>query len=194
MVMTHAIMKKPKTKKEAGAMRNALFRTRTRRGITPVIAVILLLLMTVAAAGGAFLWITKFSDMIKIKVNEREQHDLRCQTTFLSVDDIHGTGSDLAFVLRNSGTMTMTAEEWKKTSITVTHNSDVEVQSLGFNGSGSTCEAKALGESDKFTYGMYSLVVCTGLFGTPAEGDSFSVKAVSHCNTESYSSIIYNEQ
>jgi len=192
MAMNHA-MKKPKMKKEAGAMRNALFRTRMRRGITPIVAVILLLLMTVAAAGGAFLWITRFSELIKTKTTEDESIRIKCQSTSLSVDDIHGRGTDLAFILRNSGTVTMSADEWKKTSITVTHNADVNVYSLGFNGSGSVCEAKALGGSDKFTYNMYSLVVCTGLFGTPVDGDTYGVKVVSHCSTEGSSSFVYNE-
>lgn len=37
---------------------------RSRRGVTPVIAIILLLMMTVAAAGSAYLWITKISKTI----------------------------------------------------------------------------------------------------------------------------------
>lgn len=38
---------------------------KSKRGVTPVIAIILLLMMTVAAAGAAYLWITKISESMK---------------------------------------------------------------------------------------------------------------------------------
>ncbi len=38
---------------------------RTRKGITPVIAIVLLLMMTVAAAGGAYAWLTQLQEQFQ---------------------------------------------------------------------------------------------------------------------------------
>jgi flagellin-like protein len=44
---------------------------RSKRGITPVIAIILLLMMTVAAAGAAYLWITKIQKTITTQAEKQ---------------------------------------------------------------------------------------------------------------------------
>ncbi len=44
---------------------------RSKRGVTPVIAIILLLMMTVAAAGAAYLWITKIQKTITTQAEKQ---------------------------------------------------------------------------------------------------------------------------
>jgi flagellin-like protein len=57
---------------EMFAMRIRLKRLeRSKRGVTPVIAIILLLMMTVAAAGAAYLWITKIQKTITTQAEKQ---------------------------------------------------------------------------------------------------------------------------
>jgi len=50
--------------------------TRVRKGITPIIAIVLLLMMTVAAAGGAYAWLTQLQDQFQERANENLNRDI----------------------------------------------------------------------------------------------------------------------
>jgi len=58
----------------------------SRKGITPVIAIILLLMMTVAIAGGAYVWFTQIGEQSRERAEESlnrgvEIVELRCDAT-----------------------------------------------------------------------------------------------------------------
>ena len=159
-----------------------LRRGRRRKGITPVIAIILLLLMTVAAAGAAFLWIGKFQEEVMAWSRRNQQEEMRCTSIAFSVSDIHERGSgDLGFILRNSGSINIPSDELELISVTVISPTATDVYTLGHNASGEVCEAKALASSENFRDGTHTLVVCTGLFGSPSEGDEYMVKVQHGC-------------
>jgi len=74
---------------------------RVRKGITPVIAIVLLLMMTVAAAGGAYAWLTQLQEQFQNQAEEDVERgiditDLRCYND-------QGTGTVEVF-FSNSGT------------------------------------------------------------------------------------------
>ena len=53
---------------------------KSKKGITPVIAIVLLLMMTVAAAGAAFVWITEISEKFREKTSQRLGKELKIKS------------------------------------------------------------------------------------------------------------------
>lgn len=85
--------------------------SRARKGVTPVIAIVLLLMMTVAAAGGAYTW---FSQMQQ-DIMEQAESDLQ---TSLSVKDLQcnvdvdASGNDeIVLSLKNDGQRAIEASQ-----------------------------------------------------------------------------------
>ena len=84
-----------------------------RKGITPVIAIVLLLMMTVAAAGMAYVWIMSLQEDIEEQANEgirKQQTDASAVIAIESVWEDSVTGN-IFFMLRNSGTHTFTTAQ-----------------------------------------------------------------------------------
>jgi len=95
-----------------------MLKRKSRKGITPVIAVILLLLMTVAAAGAAFLWITKFQGLVSAQMNNQLTNQQRCQGILLTIDNIWNDEYGISFVMRNAGSVNLKVAELNKTTVT----------------------------------------------------------------------------
>jgi flagellin-like protein len=69
-----------------------------RKGITPVIAIVLLLMMTVAAAGGAWVWMTQVREDIQDDVNPNADftiQSLSCENT--------GGNAQITMFIKNTG-------------------------------------------------------------------------------------------
>ncbi len=67
-----------------------------RRGITPVVAIVLLLMMTVAAAGGAYAWISQVQ-------NEAQEDATDTMSTAVSIEDAQCFRSTVRLALKNQG-------------------------------------------------------------------------------------------
>ncbi len=105
-----------------------------RRGITPIVAIILLLLMTIAAAGAAYVWITRLQSIITTGATEQFIQQQQKQNTRLSIETIwaenptnpswppNGTAPSqniLFFVIRNTGTYDIPTVDFDRTTIYV---------------------------------------------------------------------------
>ncbi len=67
-----------------------------RKGITPVVAIVMLLMLTILVAGGAFAFINTFM--------EDQEGDLQEQVaTDITVQDVHCDGSTLEWTVSNTG-------------------------------------------------------------------------------------------
>ena len=86
-----------------------LFRVKSKKGITPIIAIILLMMMTVAAAGAAFFWVLRlqssftgsseqFGDSLNEYLNSQLLVDL---AEYSSIEE--GDGGNLTLVISNVG-------------------------------------------------------------------------------------------
>jgi len=84
-----------------------------RKGITPVIAIVLLLMMTVAAAGMAYVWIMGLQEDIQEQSNEgveKQQRDTAAAISIVSAWN-DTTSTMIAFTIKNTGTYTFSADE-----------------------------------------------------------------------------------
>ena len=93
-----------------------------RKGITPVIAIVLLLMMTVAAAGMAYVWIMSLQEDIAASTNEdlknlQTQKNARLgieavrNNTDATTNPAGNAQGNLAFIVKNAGTYTFSATE-----------------------------------------------------------------------------------
>lgn len=87
-----------------------------KRGITPIIAVILLLLMTVAAAGAAYLWLTKIQGMMTESITGNIIGSQRAQGTKFCIDEPSNSTDRIVFTLRNCGSYDVTPAEFAATA------------------------------------------------------------------------------
>ncbi|MDY6769480.1 MAG: archaellin/type IV pilin N-terminal domain-containing protein [Candidatus Nanohaloarchaea archaeon] len=103
-------------------------RTVARKGITPVVAIVLLLMMTVAAAGAAYTWFSQMQQRIQSEATtqlqtELQVKDLRCNarpknTVVLALSNTGSTeidSSDVDLFIRGSGghlNATVTGLDW----------------------------------------------------------------------------------
>ncbi len=76
---------------------------RSRRGITPVVAIVLLLMMTVAAAGGAYAWIQSVQ-------SDAQEDTTASLAASLAVRDVRCDVSNITVTLRNSGDTALTGD------------------------------------------------------------------------------------
>jgi len=95
-----------------------------KKGITPVIAVILLLLIAVALVGFAFTFLTGVSTQAQAETEERLSEQARLGNQKVDITTLEYTGAEqLRAVVKNTGTGTI-----KKGELTVTfRNPDQEI-------------------------------------------------------------------
>ncbi len=87
-----------------------------RKGITPVIAIVLLLMMTVAAAGVAYLWIMDLQEGMAETADEGINKQRTDASAAVRVVSAWKDGPNIAFTLKNTGTYTFSATELAKFS------------------------------------------------------------------------------
>jgi len=83
-----------------------------RKGITPVIAIVLLLMMTVAAAGVAYLWIMNLQEGMEETANEGIEKQQRDSSAAITIESVWKNGLATSFLIRNSGTHTFQIQRW----------------------------------------------------------------------------------
>lgn len=142
-----------------------------RRGITPVVAVILLLLMTIAAAGAAYLWITRLSTMITTGATEGFVESQRKQNTRYTLDTVWNESNTIFLVIRNSGSYELPATDFDKSSVYI----DNRLYTFGSNTltpardcSYSATDLNALGGN--FATDTVIRVWCNNSYGAPTGG------------------------
>lgn len=97
-----------------------------RRGVTPVVAVVLLLGMTVAASGGAYAWVSQVQD-------QAQRDAARSLSTQLEVEDLRCDRGAVRIAVQNSGdTQIRTADA----DLYVYDDSEELVAARSFDGSG----------------------------------------------------------
>lgn len=99
-----------------------------RKGITPVVAIVLLLMLTVAVAGGAYAWVNGMIGDQKEQANK----DLNTKVAVknLACNAVAGTGNpDVSFFLKNSGSIEVPGGDITVYLYNVSDGSLVEVAS-----------------------------------------------------------------
>lgn len=86
-----------------------------KRGVSPIIAVILLLLMTVAAAGAAYLWITKIQSMMTESVTGSFLQSTKAQETKFCIESVWNSTTQIIFTMRNCGSYDVTQSDFGQT-------------------------------------------------------------------------------
>ncbi|MEA2004204.1 MAG: archaellin/type IV pilin N-terminal domain-containing protein [archaeon] len=76
-----------------------------RKGITPVIAIVLLLMMTVAAAGLAYEFIMNMSEKQTEAIGEKVEGQSDKMRTEIRILQIQENGADLDFLIKNTGSI-----------------------------------------------------------------------------------------
>ena len=82
---------------------------RSKKGITPIIAIILLLMMTVAAAGAAFFWLTRIQGQLQGGAETYQARVFETMASQVNIDDVTYYSMDddgyenITIILRNSG-------------------------------------------------------------------------------------------
>ncbi len=76
-----------------------------RKGITPVIAIVLLLMMTVAAAGLAYEFIMNMSEKQTEAIGEQVDAQSNKMRTELRILQVQESGADLDFLIKNTGSL-----------------------------------------------------------------------------------------
>lgn len=83
----------------------------TRKGITPVIAIVLLLMMTVAAAGMAYVWVRGVQEDTQKSVGDTLKTKTEQMSGEVTIDNVYENGTADVFLIsvRNTGTVTFTS-------------------------------------------------------------------------------------
>ncbi len=109
-----------------------------KKGVTPIIAIVLLLMLTVAAAGLAYVWVIQVQTETQESIGESVERQTQQLQARLTIDSVYKTGSNIAFVLRNAGTYEYTTTDLGQFSFYV--DGAVATGSCsGLTTSGSTC-------------------------------------------------------
>lgn len=83
-----------------------------RKGITPVIAIVLLLMITVGVTGAAYVWIKQVQEQTQAGIEAGIAEQTAAMQARLSIDSIwENTNGDISFMLRNSGSYTYTSDD-----------------------------------------------------------------------------------
>ena len=77
-----------------------------RKGITPIIAVVLLLMMTVAAAGLAYQFVINAQTGVQAGLEQEIAGTQAQSQAKLTIDTVYNTTTDVVISLRNSGSYT----------------------------------------------------------------------------------------
>lgn len=144
-----------------------------RKGITPVIAIVLLLMMTVAIAGVAYVWLTKVQEDIQKGTEGVIKEKTEAMKASVSIDSIWKTGTApdyyIALTVRNAGSHVYTRTEVEGFKVYL-DNADADGSWI----SGEICESGSLVLSDTCDWDT------SGTPGTifPGSGTSFTMKVV----------------
>ncbi len=93
---------------------NNMFGLKTRskrKGITPVIAIVLLLMMTVAAAGMAYVWIMSIQEDIAADTERDLANFNKQKNARLSISAVWNDSGDISMIIKNAGTYVYTADD-----------------------------------------------------------------------------------
>lgn len=82
-----------------------------RKGLTPIIAVVLLLLMTVAAAGLAYQFVTGTQSDVQEKVKSNVDSQLSASDYAFIIENVGKSGTGHAITIRNTGKAAITASD-----------------------------------------------------------------------------------
>jgi len=82
-----------------------------RKGITPVIAIVLLLMMTVAAAGMAYVWIMSLQENIASDTEKDLETLQETKNARLSIESVWNDTNGFGIMIKNAGTYTFTATD-----------------------------------------------------------------------------------
>ncbi|MCK4555007.1 MAG: hypothetical protein KAT83_00215 [Candidatus Aenigmarchaeota archaeon] len=83
-----------------------------RKGITPVIALVLLLMMTVAAAGMAYIWFQDVQQETQDTVSDSLSQRTEQMAGAISIDAVYepGVANEVRVAIRNTGSVTYTGD------------------------------------------------------------------------------------
>ncbi len=110
-----------------------------RKGITPVIAIVLLLMMTVAAAGMAYVWIMSLQEDIA-EDTERDLDNLNKQKSArLSVSAVWKNAGNIDLIIKNAGTYVYTPADCANIEILVGGTMMAPGSCASITGQGTTC-------------------------------------------------------
>lgn len=118
-----------------------------RKGITPVIAIVLLLMMTVAAAGMAYVWIMSLQEGIAADTDKdlaalQSQKNARLSIEGVYNNTLVAPAGRVSFTLRNSGTYPYSATDVANIKVYVDGQALTTVCAAGTGtlaGQGTTC-------------------------------------------------------
>ncbi|NOR85178.1 hypothetical protein GQ473_03595 [archaeon] len=77
-----------------------------RKGITPIIAIVLLLMMTVAAFGMTFVWVQKTQGEIQQGVSDDITNMMGKNAAQFGIESVYEDGNEISVIIRNTGTYT----------------------------------------------------------------------------------------
>ena len=83
-------------------MNNNYIKTK-RKGITPIIAIVLLLMMTVAAFGLTFVWVQETQSEIQESISQDITDITDKNSATFNIESIYNDTGNIAIVLRNTG-------------------------------------------------------------------------------------------
>ncbi len=134
-----------------------------KKGITPVIAIVLLLMMTVAAAGLAYEFIMSMTQDATSDIEAARKIQSDRMRTNLQILQVEDDGTDLVFTIKNTGSIDMPT--FIPAEINVKYDGQVKSIAGGFGdtcesagvAAGSTCILKLLGETGEFPQGVGTL-------------------------------------
>ncbi len=84
---------------------NEFFKTK-RKGITPIIAIVLLLMMTVAAFGLTFVWVQSTQQDLQENIGKDIQGVTDRTSSQFSIESIYNDTGNISIVIRNTGRYT----------------------------------------------------------------------------------------
>jgi flagellin-like protein len=102
---------------------------KSKKGITPIIAVILLLMMTVAGAGAAFFWFVRIQSEMQggtESYSEQLSEKIAARVDISEIDYIQGGGdANLTIIVRNNGNVPVSLTDSETTFILKDYNNNI---------------------------------------------------------------------
>ncbi len=126
-----------------------------RKGITPVIAIVLLLMMTVAAAGLAYEFIMNMSEKQTEAIGEQVGAQSDKMRTELRILQVQANGADLDFLIKNTGSLVLSNITTVDTDFKV--DGMIETTSVAFSGTCASEPSIEIGETCTLTVAGQSL-------------------------------------
>ncbi|MFH1127155.1 MAG: archaellin/type IV pilin N-terminal domain-containing protein [archaeon] len=122
-----------------------------RKGITPVIAIVLLLMMTVAAAGMAYVWIMSVQEGIASDTDQDISNLQDEKNTRLEIVNVYNDSGEIGMTIRNAGTHVFSAAEAAAIGLYIDGVSvDISTVCTALKGQGTTCEISGSTTSEDY--------------------------------------------